>query len=110
MHVVNGMDFFVTLLLCITLTTLMSRIGLMLIRRSGFTFGKLTAVHGISLAVSWLLFVIWCSTETEIYWFAGHVAFPPQALWFIWDILHSQDYTSEEEEADEAGFDAGRRE
>lgn len=108
MHTVETMGFLVTFALCITLTTLMSRIGMMLVRRRGFTFGRLTAVHAISLTISWVLFVIWCSTQDKIYWFAGHVAFPPQTLWFIYDVLYADSGVTDEvgeEQVDISGMD-----
>src|SRR5262245_51646143 len=91
MHVVDTMQFFVTLAISILSTTLISRILLLLLRDREFGFEKLATVHGTSLALCWILFVLWCSSPGHIYWLAGHVAFAPQALLFMFDVLRSTD-------------------
>lgn len=99
MHPLASGAFFTTLFVSVALTTLISRILLMAIGRRGFSLDRLPAVHGASLAISWAFFVLWCSTPEKIYWFAGHVAFAPQALWFFYDVLRPRDGADAEEEA-----------
>jgi|RhiMethySRZTD1v2_1073278.scaffolds.fasta_scaffold449567_2 hypothetical protein len=95
MHIVDTTQFFVTLAVSILSTTLVSRILLLLLRNREFGFEKLATVHGTSLALCWTLFVLWCSSPGHIYWLAGHVAFAPQAIWFMFDVLRSTDDASD---------------
>ena len=89
MHVVDTTQFFVTLAISVLSTTLISRILLQLMRNREFGFEKLATVHGTSLSLCWVLFVLWCSSPGHIYWLAGHVAFAPQAVLFMFDVLRS---------------------
>ena len=89
MHIVDTTQFFVTLAVSVLSTTLVSRILLLLLRDWEFGFKKLATVHGTSLALCWTLFVLWCSSPGNIYWLAGHVAFAPQAVLFMFDVLRS---------------------
>jgi len=95
MHIVDTTQFFVTLAVSILSTTLVSRILLLLLRNREFGFEKLATVHGTSLALCWTLFVLWCSSPGHIYWLAGHVAFAPQAILFMFDVLRSTDDASD---------------
>ena len=95
MHIVDTTQFFVTLAISILSTTLVSRILLLLLRNREFGFEKLATVHGTSLALCWTLFVLWCSSPGHIYWLAGHVAFAPQAILFMFDVLRSTDDASD---------------
>ena len=95
MHIVDTTQFFVTLAISIFSTTLVSRILLLLLKNREFGFEKLATVHGTSLALCWTLFVLWCSSPGHIYWLAGHVAFAPQAILFMFDVLRSTDDASD---------------
>jgi hypothetical protein len=106
MHVVDTTQFFVTLAISVLSTTLISRILLLLMRNREFGFEKLATVHGTSLALCWVLFVLWCSSPGHIYWLAGHVAFAPQAILFMFDVLRSteDEGSAEEIESVEAEY------
>ena len=100
MHIVDTTQFFVTLAVSILSTTLVSRILLLLLRNREFGFEKLATVHGTSLALCWTLFVLWCSSPGHIYWLAGHVAFAPQAILFMFDVLRSTEDAGGAEDLD----------
>ena len=105
MHIVDTTQFFVTLAVSILSTTLVSRILLLLLRNREFGFEKLATVHGTSLALCWTLFVLWCSSPGHIYWLAGHVAFAPQAILFMFDVLRSTDDASDAADMEAADTD-----
>ena len=105
MHIVDTTPFFVTLAVSILSTTLVSRILLLLLRNREFGFEKLATVHGTSLALCWTLFVLWCSSPGHIYWLAGHVAFAPQAILFMFDVLRSTDDASDAADMEAADTD-----
>lgn len=94
MHVLSAPQFLVTLTISIVTTALVSRVLFLLLRRWTVGIRKVAIVNCASFAICYLLLVIWCSTPAGIYWFAGHVAFAPQALFFIYDILHWNDEES----------------
>src|ERR1051325_9362646 len=98
MHPLSSAQFLVTLALSITATTLVSRFIYLLLKRWPFGIERVAIANGASLVLCWILFDIWCSTATTIYWFAGHVAFAPQAAWFIFDVLRYDVVSTEEEE------------
>jgi len=94
MHVLSATDFLVTLAISLATTTLVSRVLYFLIRRRTLGIPKVAIVNCVSFVISYILIVMWCSTPDRIYWFAGHVAFAPQFLLFIYDVLH---WTEEED-------------
>ena len=98
MHNLVATQFLATLALSIVTTFLVSRVLFLLLRSRNLGMRKVAIVHSASFIISYALFVLWCSTPARIYWFAGHIAFAPQALLFIFDILH----WTEEEESDVA--------
>lgn len=97
MHVLGATEFLVTLAISMATTFLVSRMLFFLLRRKAIGIRKVGIVNGASFAISYMLIVIWCSTAGKIYWFAGHVAFAPQVLLFVYDVLH---WTEEESESD----------
>ena len=103
MHVLSATQFFVTLGLSVLTTTLVSRALFLILRNWHVGIQKVAIANCVSFVICYLLFVLWCSTPSRIYWLAGHVTFAPQALWFLYDILHwSGDVngTEQEEELD----------
>jgi hypothetical protein len=104
MHVLGATQFLVTLAISAASTFLVSRILFLLLRRQAMGIRKVAVVNGASFVICYVLLVIWCSTSAKIYWFAGHVAFAPQALLYIYDLLH---WSDEDVEADDvAEFDS----
>jgi hypothetical protein len=99
MHVLGATQFLVTLAICVASTFLVSRVLFLLLRQQAMGIHKVAVVNGASFVICYVLLVIWCSTSAKIYWFAGHVAFAPQALLYIYDLLH---WSDEDVEADEA--------
>ena len=97
MHPLSSAQFLVTFALSVTATTLVSRFIYLLLRTSRLQIEKVAVANGASFVLCWVLFVIWCSTSAKIYWMAGHVAFAPQAGWFIYDILRYDDEVPEED-------------
>ena len=59
------MDFLVTLAVSLASTGLISRI-LSCLETNG-SFNRLGSIHGVALAASWFLFVIWCSQDGTIF-------------------------------------------
>jgi hypothetical protein len=101
MHPLSSAQFVVTFALSVTTTTLVSRFIYLVLRRWPIGIEKVAIANGASFAVCWILFVIWCSTGAKIYWMAGHVAFAPQAAWFIYDVLrYDGDGVDEEDQAE----------
>ena len=98
MHVLGATEFLVTLGISLASTVLVSRFLYLLLRRQALGIGKVAIVNGASFAICYALLVIWCSTPSKIYWFAGHVVFAPQALLYIYDLLHWTDEESNVEE------------
>jgi hypothetical protein len=101
MHVLSASQFLTTLVLSIITTALVSRVLLLMLGKWQVGIGKIAVVNGASFVISYILFVIWCSTPATIYWFAGHVAFAPQVGFFVYDILHWTDDESLDVEPDE---------
>jgi len=99
MHVLGATEFLVTLAISLATTFLISRVLFFMMRRQAIGIRKVAIVNGVSFAISYILIVIWCSTAGKIYWFAGHVAFAPQVLLFVYDVLH---WTEEDSEADQS--------
>jgi hypothetical protein len=97
MHVLGATEFLVTLAISLATTFLVSRALFLMMRRQAIGIRKVAIVNIASFAVSYILIVIWCSTAGKIYWFAGHVAFAPQVLLFVYDVLH---WTEEDSEAE----------
>ena len=97
MHPLSSAQFLVTFALSVTATTLVSRFIYLLLRTSRLQIEKVAVANGASFVLCWVLFVIWCSTSAKIYWMAGHVAFAPQAAWFIYDILRYDEEVPEED-------------
>ena len=98
MHTVDSTQFLVTLVISLASTTLVSRFLFLLLRRRAIGIRKVAIVNGASFAICYILLVIWCSTASKIYWFAGHVVFAPQVLFYFYDLLHWTDEESEVEE------------
>lgn len=98
MHVLGATEFLVTLAISLATTFLISRVLFFMMRRQAIGIRKVAIVNGISFAISYILIVIWCSTAGKIYWFAGHVAFAPQVILFVYDVLY---WTEEDSEADQ---------
>ena len=99
MHVLGATDFLVSLAISVASTFLVSRVLFLLMRARVMGIRKVAVVNGTSFVICYILLVIWCSTSAKIYWFAGHVAFAPQTLLYIYDLLH---WSDEDVEADEA--------
>ena len=97
MHVLGAPQFLVTLAISVAATVLVSRVLFFLVGRQS-DIRKVAIVHCASFVICYILLVIWCSTASKIYWFAGHVVFAPQALLYIYDLLHWTDEESEVEE------------
>ena len=97
MHVLGATDFLVTLAISLATTLLVSRVLFFMMRRQSIGIRKVALVNGASFAICYILLVIWCSTVGKIYWFAGHVVFAPQALLYIYDLIHWDDEESEAE-------------
>ena len=93
-----SMDFWVTLVVSIASTGLISRILFLILARWDGGFNKPLTIHCTTLGICWVLFVIWCSTAGRIYWSAGHVAFMPQCAWFMFDLFQ---YTGQHDHFDE---------
>lgn len=87
MHALTATQFLTTLSLSIVTTLLVSRVILLSLRARSMGMRKVAIANCASFAISYALFVVWCSTPERIYWSAGHVAFAPQALLFMYDIL-----------------------
>ena len=97
MHVLGATDFLVTLAISLATTLLVSRVLFFMMRRQAIGIRKVAIVNGASFVICYILLVIWCSTVGKIYWFAGHVVFAPQALLYIYDLIHWDDEESEAE-------------
>ena len=102
MHNVDLTRFLVTFALSILATTLVSRTLLLLLRDARLGIRRVAIANCASAVLCWLMFDLWCSTPERFYWFAGHVTFVPQTLWFMWDILHwDEEVASSDEEETE---------
>jgi hypothetical protein len=95
MHNLVAAQFLATLALSIVTTFLVSRVLYLLLRSRKLGMRKVAIVHAASFVIAYALFVYWCSTPDKIYWTAGHIAFAPQALLFIFDVLHWSDEESD---------------
>lgn len=95
MHTVDSTQFVVTLAISLASTILVSRFLFLILRRRAIGIRKVAIADGASFAICYTLLVIWCSTATKIYWFAGHVVFAPHVLLYIYDLLHWTDEESE---------------
>src|SRR5687767_7493752 len=98
MHALSATQFLVTLAISLPSTVLVSRFLYLLLRHQALGIRKVAIVNGASFTICYVLLVIWCSTPSQIYWFAGHVVFAPQALLYIYDVLHWTDEESDVEE------------
>ena len=97
MHTLGATQFLVTLGISLAITFLVSRLLFFLLRRRAIGIGKVAIANCASFVICYVLLVFLCSTPTQTYWFAGHVAFAPQALLFMYDLLH---WTGEESDGE----------
>ena len=103
MHNLAGAQFLATLGVAILTTFLLSRTIFLLLRSRKLGMRKVAIAHCASFVIAYGLFVLWFSTPAKTYWSAGHIAFAPQALLFIFDILHwseDEEELSDQQEAD----------
>ncbi|RST29442.1 hypothetical protein HMF7854_00305 [Sphingomonas ginkgonis] len=100
MHVLAASEFWPTLALAAGAAFLASRGVLRLLRGRGLGLREVPIAHGASFLLCYALLVAWRSGAGEIHWFAGHIAFIPQVILFVLDLLRWRDGEEEGEVGD----------